>query len=87
MIFATNHLVLAEWFEWSGAATGLAGAFLLATNSRISRYGWIGFLFANFFMLGFAIAGGHWGLLTQQVGFTATSILGIYRSGLLRLRR
>jgi hypothetical protein len=91
MIFATNHLALAEMLEWSGAAVGLVGAFLLATNSRCSRYGWVGFLFANFFMLGFAIEGGHWGVLTQQAGFTATSILGIYRSGLLswlpRMRR
>jgi hypothetical protein len=87
MSFATHHFDLAQLLEWSGAAIRLTGAFLLATNSRYSRYGWIGFLFANFFMLGFAIEGGHLGLLTQQAGFTVTSILGIYRSGFLKGRR
>lgn len=69
--------------EWSGSLFGLTGALLLATNSRLSRYGWVAFLIANFCMLGFAAEGRHWGLLTQQAGFTATSILGILRSGLL----
>lgn len=79
----SNQITLAQVLEWSGALIGLAGAFLLASNTRVSRYGWVGFLLANFLMLGFGILGGHWGLLTQQVGFTATSILGIHRSGLL----
>ncbi|MDM0029146.1 hypothetical protein [Variovorax saccharolyticus] len=73
--------------EWSGSLFSLAGAFVLATNTRHSRYGWIAFFLANFLMLGFAIEGSHWGLFTQQVGFTATSVLGMHRSGLLRRRR
>jgi hypothetical protein len=86
MSFAAYPISLAVALEWAGALVGLAGAFLLATNSRLSRYGWVGFLLANFFMLGFAIDGEHWGLLTQQVGFTATSLLGIWRSGLISCR-
>ncbi|WP_442284390.1 hypothetical protein [Variovorax sp. M-6] len=78
------HLFISpEALEWSGSVLGLVGALMLATNSRLSRYGWVAFLIANFCMLGFAIGGRHWGLLTQQAGFTATSILGIFRSGLL----
>ena len=42
--------------EWSGSLLGLVGAFLLATNSRVSRYGWIAFLAANVFMICFAVA-------------------------------
>lgn len=72
--------------EWSGAASGLAGALLLALNTRHSRYGWFGFLVANFVMIGFALLGQHWGLLTQQIGFTLTSLIGIYRSGLFACR-
>lgn len=86
MSLAELHVHLPLLLEWAGALIGLAGAFLLATNSRFSRYGWIGFLLANFFMLGFAIDGRHWGLLTQQLGFTGTSLLGIWRSGLLQRR-
>lgn len=72
------------FLEWAGALAGLVGALLLALNNRHSRYGWFGFLLANFLMIGFALAGRHWGLLTQQVGFTLTSLIGIYRARIFR---
>ncbi|BBP02447.1 nicotinamide mononucleotide transporter [Sulfuriferula nivalis] len=68
--------------EWIGSIFGLLGAFLLATNTRVSAYGWFAFLIANFAMIAFAARSKHYGLLTQQLGFMATSALGIYRSGL-----
>lgn len=71
------------FLEWFGAAAGLAGAFMLAFNTRVSKYGWLFFLMANFCMIGFAVIGGFTGLLIQQIGFTASSLIGIYRSGLL----
>jgi len=40
--------------EWSASVLGLLGAFLLATNSRASRYGWPAFLVANVAMMIFA---------------------------------
>jgi hypothetical protein len=70
-------------FEWIGALLGLLGAFLLATHSPISRYGWLAFLGANVAMTAFALAIGAHGLLVQQVGFTATTLLGLRRSGLI----
>ncbi len=66
--------------EWGGCVLGLMGAAVLATNTPISRYGWISFLGANFAMIGFARGIGARGLLLQQVGFMATSILGLVRS-------
>ena len=66
--------------EWTGALLGLLGAFLLATNTRASRYGWYAFLGANAAMIGFAVSIDAKGLLLQQIGFTCTSILGLYRS-------
>ncbi len=69
-------------FEWSGSILGLLGAFLLATNSGLSRYGWLAFLAANVAMIVFAAGIGAHGLLLQQLGFTASSCLGLYRSGL-----
>ena len=69
-------------FEWIGALLGLLGAFLLATHTRISRYGWLAFLGANVTMTAFAMAIGAYGLLVQQLGFTATTLLGLRRSGL-----
>lgn len=78
---------VAAIFEWAGASAGLVGAALLVANTRASQYGWFGFLLANFCMIAFAIDGEHWDLLTQQVGFTATSLFGLWRTGLLRIAR
>ena len=39
-----------QGLEWSGCILGLLGAFLLATNTEVSRYGWIAFLAANLAM-------------------------------------
>lgn len=69
-------------FEWIGALLGLLGAFLLATHSHVSRYGWLAFLGANVAMTAFAVTIGAYGLLLQQLGFTATTLLGLRRSGL-----
>ena len=71
----------ADYFEWLGALSGLVGAFLLATNTKASRYGWWAFLSANIFMVGLAILIDRRGLLLQQLGFTVTSLLGLYRTG------
>jgi drug/metabolite transporter (DMT)-like permease len=69
-------------FEWGGALLGLLGAFLLATHSRVSRYGWLAFLAANVAMIAFAVGISAYGLLVQQIGFTCTSLLGIHRAWL-----
>jgi hypothetical protein len=71
----TQHLC-----EWSGSLLGLLGAFLVATHSQSSKYGWLAFLAANAAMIAFALQIGAWGLLLQQVGFTATSLLGLRRA-------
>lgn len=68
--------------EWTGAILGLMGAFLLATNTRVSRYGWLAFLAANIALIGFALGIERYGLFVQQLGFMGTSLLGIYRSNL-----
>lgn len=70
----------AEYFEWAGCATGLAGAVLLALNIPASRYGWALFLASNCFLLTFAYLAGLQGLFVLQIGFSMTSIIGIYRS-------
>jgi nicotinamide riboside transporter PnuC len=73
--------------EWAGSILGLLGAFLLATNSRFSRWGWMAFLGANLAMISFALQIQAHGLLLQQLGFTATSCLGWYRAGLWPVRQ
>jgi nicotinamide riboside transporter PnuC len=70
-----THKVL----EWAGTATGLVGAILLALNMPWSGWGFVAFLISNIFWISFAILRGYNGLLLLQIGFTVTSIIGIYR--------
>lgn len=77
-----NSITLIDAFEWTGALIGLLGAFLLATHSRLSRYGWVAFFVANIAMICFAFALMRNGLLLQQIGFLGTSLLGMKRAGL-----
>jgi hypothetical protein len=73
--------------EIAATVLGLLGAFLLATHTSISRYGWLAFLFANFATIGFAIGIERYCLMSQQVGFMATRLLWLCRSGLLSFRK
>ena len=66
--------------EWMGCALGLAGAYLLACAVDISRYGWVAFFLANLAVIAFARGIRAWGLLTQQVGFMGSSLLGLYHA-------
>ena len=65
--------------EWAGAAMAITGATLLATNTSFSGWGWIAFLGSNLAWIFYSLATGQRGLFTQQVLFTATSLLGIAR--------
>ena len=81
-----DNLSTVDVFEWSGSLIGLFGAYMLAIHNRFSAYGWIAFFLANILTICFALSIGKTGLLVQQVGFVGTSLLGIKRSGLIKLR-
>ena len=80
-------MTYAAAFEWFGCLAGLVGATLLAANTRVSRYGWIAFAVANIAMIAMALLNGLHGLLIQQIGFTATCALGLYRAGFFQASR
>lgn len=63
--------------EWIGCLTGLSGAALLAAHLPISGWGFALFLISNacMFLYGYLVKAR--GFMLMQVGFTATSILGI----------
>lgn len=63
--------------EWLACLTGLIGAFLLASNNRSSKWGFVAFLASNALWIAYGISIQAWGLITMQVGFTATSLIGI----------
>lgn len=73
------HKIDPRILEWSGALTGLVGSALLATNSDVSGWGFLAFLVSNLFWIGFGMMHRMHGMLLMQIGFTATSLMGIYR--------
>lgn len=71
--------ILANPAEAVATATGLAGAYLLASRTRWAPLGWLSFLASNAAWLYFAWQKDHPGLFLQQVGFTGSSLLGIWQ--------
>lgn len=67
-----------HWLELLAAITGLAGAWLLATKGQHAAWGWWAFLASNVGWIAFGWIRRHWFLVLQQVGFTASSVWGIW---------
>jgi nicotinamide riboside transporter PnuC len=70
---------MADVLQWAGCIFGLTGAFLLALNNRYSGYGFYLFLISNAAWIAFAMLTSVQALSVQNIGFTLTSLLGIYR--------
>lgn len=68
-----------ELIEWTGCILGLCGAALLATNSRYSAWGWVLFILSNAAWIAYGVLTHANGLVVQQLGFTATSLMGIWK--------
>ena len=64
--------------EVLSAALGLLGAFLLATRSRYAGLAFVAWFVSNIGWLIFGARHDHWFFFVQQIGFTATSVLGIW---------
>jgi nicotinamide riboside transporter PnuC len=72
-------LLSVDALQWLGCVTGAAGSLLLALNTRYSGWGFVLFLVSNGFWVVFGLETHAPGLITNQIFFTATSLLGIYR--------
>ena len=66
-------------FEWLGCLTGVIGSALLASNTSMSRWGFVWYLASNACWVAFAVSTAAWGLLTMQIVFTAVSLFGVRR--------
>lgn len=64
-------------WEWLGCITGLCGAALLAAKISISGWGFALFLVSNVFMFAYGYLSNAKGLMLMQIGFTATSVIGV----------
>lgn len=72
-------LTLTDFLQWLGCITGVSGAYLLACNNSKSGWGFALFLISNGFWIAIAILAELPGMLVQQLAFTITSALGVYR--------
>lgn len=72
--------------DWSGCVLGLVGAYTLAFRLPFSRYGWFAFLAANVAYIALARATGLNGFLIQQLGFTGSTTVAIYRYFIARAK-
>lgn len=65
--------------ELLAAATGLLGTALLAIKAKWAGWGFVAYLVSNGAWISFALDHGHMGLLLQQAGFTAFSVVGVWQ--------
>lgn len=69
----------AQVMEWAATVTGVIGAIIVASNTSMSKYGWIAFLTSSLTCSIFAYMSELWGLLTLQLVFILTNLLGLWR--------
>lgn len=73
-----NHVSLAT--EILAAITGLLGAWFVADDDgKAAGWGFVAFLASNAAWIAVGYMSGLWGLIAQQVGFTALSLRGIWK--------
>lgn len=67
-----------QHIEMLSAGLGLLGAILLATKSRYAGLAFVAWFVSNIGWLIFGARNAHWFFFAQQIGFTITSMLGIW---------
>lgn len=75
-------LYMQQPFAWVGLISmtcALIGSLVLALKGKYAGYGWVLFAFSNAGWIVFAYGYEHWFFLVQQIGFSITSALGIWR--------
>lgn len=71
--------LLTASMQWIGCVTGICGSALLALNNRFSGWGFVLFLISNIFWIAFSLITSTNGLLTMQIFYMVTSIVGVIR--------
>ena len=65
--------------EWLGAISGVLGALIIASNTRLSPWGWWLFLLSSVSLCGYAVLVQAWGLLLLNACFVGTNLMGLVR--------
>ncbi|MCF5371975.1 nicotinamide mononucleotide transporter [Pseudomonas syringae] len=75
-----------EVFEWVGTICGITGAALIASNVRLSPWGWWLFLVSSLCMCCYGVSVGAYGILMLNLAFVLTNVTGIIRVWLPYMR-
>ncbi len=73
-----DSLLNAQLLQWLGCILGLAGALLLESKTQFAGYGFALFLVSNGFWIAFGVVTHAPGLVVMQIGFTLTSLVGVW---------
>lgn len=68
-----------EILEWTGTICGIAGATLIASNVRLSPWGWWLFLTSSLSLCVYGMLIGAYGIMLLNVCFVGTNCLGLAR--------
>lgn len=68
-----------EVYEWIGSICGIAGAALIASNVRLSPWGWWLFMVSSLSLCLYAATAGAWGILLLNLCFVVTNLIGLIR--------
>lgn len=67
------------FIELFATACGLLGSLVLSLKGNRAAWGWVLFAMSNVGWLVFSFDHSHWGLFAQQIGFSITSAIGIWK--------
>ncbi len=71
--------MMLEVLEWAGTICGIAGAALIASNVRLSPWGWWLFLASSLILSLYGLLIGAYGIMTLNLCFVMTNLLGLVR--------
>ena len=71
--------MMLEVLEWAGTICGIAGAALIASNVRLSPWGWWLFLASSLILSLYGLLIGAYGIMLLNLCFVMTNLLGLVR--------
>jgi hypothetical protein len=75
----TRPFTLIDAIEWGGCLTGILGAWMLASKTKYSGWGFVVYLLSNTLWMAFGLITGSPGMVVMQIAFTGASAIGIWR--------
>ncbi|HEJ4407792.1 TPA: nicotinamide mononucleotide transporter [Pseudomonas aeruginosa] len=71
--------MMLDVLEWTGTICGIAGATLIASNVRLSPWGWWLFLASSLILSLYGLLIGAYGIMLLNLCFVMTNLLGLGR--------